>query len=485
MNKQNLKKQKIIPGFIFSGLLVSLLLTTSGSSQAMTLDQYLLQVKQKNKLFQSIDASREASENRNAQADLDFSPVLTALAQTQDDKSLQTLGTVVVNRAQTRQYSLGLGKKFSTGTTASVTASVQSLKSDYNIGAASGSSENHTGTMAFSLSQSLWKDFFGEATRLRWRREQSQKSLEQVGLQLQQQQALIAAEATFWDLFTLQQELVIRKEGLERAQKIEGWVHRRFDNGIGEKSDLLNAKGLVAARELELLSAHDDLTAAEKKFLDQMEMDTQNIPPLEAQLDKPREDLLKSINKPIKLDSYMSVLEAQIKSTVALEVKDQMKPDLSLRGSYKTNGYQDTDSAALQHMQDRDYPVTAVGVQLTWLLDWDMKSAVQNTVQKDALAAELKKQRQFLESETAWTELVRRHQELGKKIKAANLISDIQTSKAAAERERLSKGRTITSQVITAEQDAAEAQLRLTKLKAEQRKLETQTKMFINYEGSI
>ncbi len=476
-----MKKFKKIPYIFLAGMSLALPLQSS----ALTLEQYLNQVKQKNKLFQSLDASREASENRNAQADLELSPVLTALAQNQDDKSLQTMGTVVVNHAQTRQYSLGLGKKFSTGTSASVTASVQSLKSDYTIGAASGSSENHTGTMAINLSQSLWKDFFGEATRLRWRREQSQKTLEQASLQLQQQQALISAEASFWDLFTLQQELVIRKEGLERARKIEGWVQRRFDNGIGEKSDLLNAKGLVAARELELLAAQDDLTAAEKKFLDQMELGAEQIPVLEAKLDQPREELLKSIAKPLKLDSYMTVLESQIKSTVAQEVKDQMRPDLSLRGSYKTNGYQDSDSAALQHMQDRDYPVTAVGLQFTWLLDWDTKSSVQNTAQKDALAAELKKQRQFVESETAWTELVRRHQELGKKIKAANLISDIQTAKAAAERERLSKGRTITSQVITAEQDAAEAQLRLTKLKAEQRKLETQTKMFINYEGSI
>lgn len=476
-----MKKLKKIPYVLFVGL--SLILPAQ--SPAMTLEQYLMQVKQKNKLFQSLDASREASANRNAQADLDLSPVLTATAQSQDDKSLQTLGSVVVNHAQSKQYSLGLGKKFSTGTSASVTASVQSLNSNYNIGTVAGSAESHTGTMAVSLSQSLWKDFFGEATRLRWRREQSQKTLEQAALQLQQQQALISAEASFWDLFTLQQELIIRKEGLERARKIEGWVQRRFDNGIGEKSDLLNAKGLVAARELELLAAQDDLTAAEKKFLDQMELGGEPIPALEAKLDQPREELLKSIAKPLKLDSYMTVLESQIKNTVAQEVKDQMKPDLSLRGSYKTNGYQDSDSAALQHMQDRDYPVTAVGLQFTWLLDWDTKSSVMNTAQKDALAAEFKKQRQFLESETAWTELVRRHQELGKKIKAANLISDIQTAKAAAERERLSKGRTITSQVITAEQDAAEAQLRLTKLKAEQRKLETQTKMFINYEGSI
>ena len=55
----------------------------------------------------------------------------------------------------------------------------------------------------------------------------------------------------------------------------------------------------------------------------------------------------------------------------------------------------------------------------------------------------------------------------------------IRSKRALVEKDKLSKGRTITSEAITAEQDAAETALTLMKLRTEQRKLESQAKLFI------
>jgi hypothetical protein len=173
------------------------------------------------------------------------------------------------------------------------------------------------------------------------------------------------------------------------------------------------------------------------------------------------------------------MLDAQVKKVNAQEAAESVRPDLVLQGQYKTNGYGDNDNQALSNINDRNYPTTSVGVNFTWLLDWDTKNAVRNSAQKDALAAQLKKERQLLESRTSWSEFNRRHAELSAQIKAAGVLSEVQTNKAAAERDKLSKGRSITSNVITAEQDAAESQLTLTKLKAEQRKLESQGRLFV------
>jgi outer membrane protein TolC len=463
--------------------LFALIVAAAQASSALTLDEYLQMVQKKNRTFQSLEASQEAADSRYKQGDLDLSPMLTASGSYLDDKSLTSAGTAVLTHNQVRQYSLGLAKKFSTGTSASVTSTLQAVNSEGAAGATSIASENHTGTLGVSVSQSLWKDFFGQSTRLRHEREKSQSLYEKTGYNLQAKQALIDAEGAFWDLMYLQQELQLRKASLERAKKIEGWVRNRASNGIGDRADILNAQGLVASRELQLIGARDDLKGAQEKFADQIDWpDNQPLPELHGNLEQARP--LKNFvsgeqGRVVRLDTYLSVLDAQVKQVNAKEAEEKVAPDLTLAGAYKTNGYDTTDSGAWEKQTSKDYPVSSVSLTFSWALDWDTKGAVRSAASKDALAAQLKKEKSLLDSETAWKEINRRHDEMSAKVTAAANLSQVQTAKAAAEREKLSKGRSITSNVITAEQDAADAELTLTKLKTEQRKLESQSRLFV------
>lgn len=468
---------------VYSTALVALILAISQSGAAMTLEEYLQSVQKKNRTFLSFEASTEAATSRYQQGDLELSPILSASGSYLDDKSLQSSGGSSLTHNQVRQYSLGLSKKFSTGTQAALTGSVTGVNAEGSFGGTSFVSENHVGTLGVALSQSLWKDFFGTSTRLRWERERSQELYEKNGYNLQSKQALIEAESVFWDLMYLQQELQLRKASLERARKIESWVKNRASNGIGDRADVLNAQGLVASRELQLVGTRDDLKAAEERFADQIEWpEGQPVPELQGNLEQVRP--LKNFiggeqGKIVRLDAYLSVLDAEVKKVGAREAEEKVTPDLVLSGGYKTNGYDTTDSKALGKMTDKDHPVSNVALTFSWALDWGSKGAVRTTAQKDALAAQLKKEKSLLDSETAWKEINRRHAEMSARIQAAMNLSQIQTAKAAAERDKLSKGRSITSNVITAEQDAADAELTLTKLKAEQRKLESQSRLFV------
>ncbi len=468
-----------IVGFIFC-----LIFLAPQVSSALTLNEYLSLVQKKNKSFLSLQASVEAANSRYEQGNLDLSPVLTASENYLDDKSLQQSFAGAITHTQVRQSVLGFSKKFSTGTTATVQASVQATNIEGSFQPAGVfSTEQHTGTLAFTLSQSLWKDFFGRSTELRWQREQSQQRSEKTSYDLQARQNLIRAESAFWDLLYLQTELGIRKASLERARKILGWVKRREGNGIGDRADVLNAESLVAVRELQLMNTQDDLIAGQRNFADQIELAPgEAIPQLNASLEKARplaELVQGNSGTVIRLDAYLAVLEAEVKKVNSQEAAERVRPDVNINGQYKTNGYDTTDSAAARRMTDPDHPVAAVGVTFSWLLDWDSKNSVRESAQKDALAAALKKERFLRESETSWSEINRRYSELTAKIAAAQNISRIQTAKAAAERDKFTKGRSITSNVILAEQDAAEAELSLTKLKAEQRKLESQGRLFV------
>lgn len=466
--------------------------TAKSPKSGMTLEEYLARVQNESRSVKALEASTEAAEFRYLQADLELSPVLTLKGSYLDDKSLDTPGPgMTMSHVEAREYSMGLAKKFSTGTKASVTTGVASQSTTIDAGGPTANEiTKNEGFMAFGLAQSLWKDFFGHATRLRWDRQEAQQLAEKQSYSLKTKQALIDAEAAFWDHVYLEQDLEIRKDNLERARKIESWVQRRVGNGIGDRADLLNAQGLVAARELEVINAVDELEASKKNIADILEIgESESVPTLTANLDKSRSMISYveggSSGKVIRLDSYLAVLEARAKEVGALEAADSVRPDLVLEGQYRTNGYDTTMRKAYSNSTDKDHPTTAVALTFTWLLDWETTGGVKTTAKQDALAAKLTKEKKLIESETAWEEIQRRHMELGKKIEASDKMAKIQTAKAAAERDKLSKGRSITSQVVTAEEDAAESVLVLNKLKVAQRKLESQGRIFVKVEGNL
>lgn len=465
---------------------VSLLLIPV-SAQALTLDEYLNEVRAKNGMVQSYQSSKEAATARRIQGDLELSPMLQVKATKMIDKKLQIQGTSMVNQLDTTDYTLALAKKFSTGTQAAISLGVNDLAVDgTNLGVTPPQNLNQsfsTGYLGLSLSQSLWKDFFGNATRLRHERESKVEATELQGLTLQERQTLIEAEAAFWEHLYLKEELDQRKQSLDRAKKIEGWVRNRASNGIGDKADVYNSQGLVALRELQLLATQDEIKASEVKIRTILELKSgEPLPEIKGDMSKERRlsEFISggSDGRVVRLDAYLSVLESDVKAIVAREVEDGLRPDLVLEGSYKTNSFENDMSSALNKVSDQSRPTTAVALRLSYPLDWGVTGAAKNAARMEAKAAELRRDRKLLESDASWSEFSRRHEELGKKIKAAMIASRLQTLKSNAERDKLSKGRSVTSQVVLAEQDAAESLLTLTRFQVEQRKMESQAQMF-------
>ncbi|MFN7727761.1 MAG: TolC family protein [Bdellovibrio sp.] len=458
--------------------------------QALTLEEYLAQVKSKHRGLQALQASKSAALARREAGDVGLSPVLTLKATSLDDKKPQNLGNFVTDHTEVVDYSLGLGKSFSTGTNAQITANANATTvSGTNFGSTppgSISQTNGTGSLGLALSQSLWKGGFGRNVRFRQAREVQIERTERQSYDLQGQQILIQAEAAYWDVLFQRDELKLRKDSLERAKRIGSWVSRRVSNGIGDEADSYNAQSLVAGRELQLLVAQDDLIAVEQRLRDILELPPgEKLPILTGDLNGVRrlEQMAQGQSgRKIRLDAYLAVLEAKTKVIIADEVEDSYRPDLVLEGLYRTNSAEANLREASNQISDRSRPTQSIGVKLVWLLDDDVKNAARQTAKSEALSAALKKERQLLESDSAWSEINRRHIELGRKIQAAQVVSDLQTKKAAAQRDKLSKGRSITSDVITAEQDAAEAVSTLIRLKTEQRKLEAQGRLFVTYE---
>lgn len=445
---------------------------------AMSIDDYMKEVAKKNKNIASYDLSIEASKEKQIAGDLALAPVLTAGYSLQSDKSLPS---GVADKRDTTTLNLGVSKKFSTGTTLGVTA--ETYKYEYDQPVTAGNNGYSNGRLGLSLQQSLWKDAFGTATRLRQNRDASTAKLEVYGNELKKRAAVIQAESDFWDYLVAQEDVKLKKANLERAKKLETWTSNRVYNGISEQAELLQIKALVSSRELELNTAVDELEAKAIKIRENLDLaQSQPVPTFTSDLTETRPyvaDLMKQKNI-IKIENYLTQLEAEIKQTVAEEANDSLKPDLSLIGRYSTSSY-DLDHQTMQNnLTKTDRPVTYVGLSFSWLFGADAVGAQRSSTRKEAIAAKGRAEQAKLVGENAWTDHLRRYELTKQNVSTLEKIAKLQTERSRQEQLRFSKGRTITLNVVTAETDSAEAEVRYLRAKSGLRKLEAATLQFIS-----
>lgn len=459
-------------------ILIALTALVTTTAQAMSIDEYMKEVIKKNKTILSYDLSIEASREKQVAGDLALAPILTGGYSFQSDKSLPN---IFADKRDTTTATLGLSKKFSTGTTLSVSA--ETYKYEYEKPVTLGNNGYSNGRLGLSLQQSLWKDAFGTATRLRQSRDSSTAKLEVYGNELKKRAAIIQAESDFWDYLVAQEDVKLKKANLERAKKLESWTSNRVYNGISEQAELLQIKALASRRELELNTAVDELAAKGIKIRENLDVAQSNaIPTFTSDLTDARPyvaELTKQKNV-IKIENYLTQIEAEVKQTLAEEANDALKPDLSLIGRYSTSSY-DLDYQTMQNnLTKTDRPVAFVGLSLSWMFGTDAVGAQKSSTKKEAIAAKNRAEQAKLVGENAWTDHLRRYELTKQNVVTLEKIVKLQTERSRQEQIRFSKGRTITSNVVTAETDSAEAEVTYLRAKSGLRKLEAATLQFIS-----
>lgn len=458
------------------------------SSQRLDFKSYIQEVMKKNQMLESIKQEQEAQALKYEARDLDQTPSLFFQYKLIDDRKYQSFGAIALDQSEITDYSLGVSKKWSTGTQTQISLGATDQTLTY-VGLGSPQSSSFSiANLGIQISQSLWKDGFGRSTELKNQRENKIYNMNRLVTALKEDQILIFAEQAYWDFIYYQQELKQRQESLVRAKSIESWIGGRVQNGLAEESDSYGAQALVALRELQVASAQDELQSLERTLRLILEWPTQQpLPEFKNQI-VPKEHPLyqlwqKDINSAdtkniIKKEALISQWELQVKTLVEQEVKEQFKPDLLLEAQYKTNSVKPSLGESFETVTDLSRPTTAIGLKFQWLFGSHSKNSQIKMAEKEQISSSIKFKRQLLESQNNWSELVRRFKELTNKVTLAEKASRLQTLKVTSERKRLTQGRAITSQVLQTEQEASESALTWLKLQVEQVKLLSQLRLF-------
>jgi outer membrane protein TolC len=312
-----------------------------------------------------------------------------------------------------------------------------------------------------SISMPLVKDFLGSQTKAGVKKVQYQLESASKGAVFQREQTLFNAKVAYWKLSLNRETLEIRKDTLERSQKIWEWTKRRVARNLADPPDALQAEAAVRVAELDLQTAEENERSARLDFNRYRDNSDDQVPEGLEML----EDSLKGLQVDIpgapkdRMDLLAMESTAEQQKAIYDEAYQNILPDITLLGSYQGNGLGPQWSPANDMALGTDHPTWSVGAQFNLPLDFWTAQRTADGYElnyKSALLT-LKDKRSQVNQE--WSDLRNHLTDVDKRLGMASQIEEIQKNKADQERKRLELGRTTQFQLLSFENDYSLARL--------------------------
>jgi outer membrane protein TolC len=458
------------------------------AQESWTLPQVMQLAESSSDSFKSIDQSVKSLEAEIKSRDLELSAVLVseiAGVREERDRLNNNDDSGVFSRGQRGDYGIYENtfiKPFETGTELQ-------LGLNHNLWAGNSDlREKNFADWEMRISQSLWRNSFGQAVDLRRQAENFELKSRHLSALLEAQSFRQQIEDAFWDLVLAKKQVQISQSNVERSLKLQQWIKDRVEKFAAEDVDQLQVETLLSERQLDLDIAEDSrLNAANR--LKQLIPDTEpaswnlNLKTLEQERDPlsllAAADPDMSLNQPVLIDTLSINSRARQLEIEAKRIEDSISPDLSAYVSYGADGYDHEFGRSWEESADTDSNAARVGLIYTVELDYELR---QEKLTSAKLAADSETSRlkaSMLQSSVAWLELMRSIGSLKQQILEAIRLAALQNKKVAAEKERFEQGRSTTFQMVSFEVDASESELRLYRLMAGLRKAENRARAFI------
>lgn len=435
-------------------------MTGAVEASPLSVDQYLAQVTQSNEDYRATVLNRAGASDRSVEGSLLFSPQAFANVQYADDKRPTFLEAITGSENIAKAASFGVSQQFRFGLQA---------KLSYNVTYTSLLGANPAfvtqpryfdNGLSLELSQPLWKNAFGRASRFTEDASTFQAKALSYGESFKGKAALADAESRYWRLAIAREIVKVQQQSLDRAINIRNFNAGRERLHLIDKADLLQSEAAVKARQLDLRSAVDEERAARRGFnsgrgLDSEEVsetlilpDTKAITGLEVPQRSALRDDVKAAELGLKAASAGNELS-----------RDKMLPSLDVFASASTNGRDSAFSPSASESFGTSHPMVVAGLKFALPLDIGTTSTVRGAYLKELQGAELNYQRKLFDQENNWKDLLQKFTEAKARLAIAQELEEAQSTKLNEERKRQKEGRSTTFQVFVFEQEFLGSQL--------------------------
>ena len=459
------------------GLLM--VLCSSVFAQSLSLDEYLGQVKKGNEGVQALMESGKAILARQDEARLLVRPNFFTNVSFYNDAKPTAAPVFMGTRTLADTYNFGFAQQTPFGLSGK-------LYYQWTYTRIEGTQPGFLTLPTFyeakpvlELSQSLWKNGFGSETRSTIEIAESGTKAQGYADSFKLKVALAEAEGTYWRLAISRQVVKVQKESLERAERLREWNRKRVRNGLGDRSDELQAEANLQVRTLEYQTAINEVRSASLAFNSMRGIQKEAV---EDELPLISRNTTEKLNPKDKSGLRLDVKAAQELAKVAEGNaqlgKERNSPTLDLFGTLATNGRTDQWNSAVSDSFKTQDPTFTVGLKFQTSLDVGQVFENQRSYTSEKKAAELTYRRKAFEEERDYQDLKKKFEETKDRLRLCFGIEEVQEKKLAREKERLKLGRSVTYQVIMFEQDFASAELLRLKTQGELLGLVTQLNLF-------
>jgi len=452
-------KIKIIPTLFIA------IIFFAKNSFALTLDEYLDQVKNQNLNYVAANQNAEAYESLKSKAKLVTAVNFFASTQTGFTEQNQALQIFRYDRIYTQNTQVGITQTSDFGLNTKLYYSLnhntyKGLNTS-NLPNPALAQSSYQSIPAIEVSLPLWQNRFGSLTQASKDSVYFQNEVQKLTAKSLSVSSLVAAEQSYWILVTARKTVEIQQSALKSAQQILDYVSKREKMNLGEKGDVLQAKALLESRKLFLQQARNDEKLAARDFNKQRYIDSAEVT---EKLDGFNFQKLQSFLVPQIMSGQrfdVKAQEANMKAAVANAKLDEesAKPSLNLYGSYLQNQIEATRSQALSSSLDQRGRAGTIGVKFSVPINFGITSEIKHGAIQSASAAKMNYRQQVFQQENDWQNLVQNLAIYKENLKLAQAIEAAQKSKLENERTLLKQGRTSTYQILLFEQDYSNSQL--------------------------
>lgn len=465
------------PQFVYAKFLIGtwmIFATSTWVSANDTLPVFLTKVQNTHPAVQQWVKAKTAAEQRREQTQLLTETHLNAQGQVLSETKPGNFSSFLGEETQSYSGQLGASGTWASGTQWRTGMQLTAITMPGANTSLVSQKEYAEGRLFAELTQPLWRDAWDTGLIRRTEQIQTASDAEIAIASFNITQLLVEAETAYWRHAVLAQLVEEATDAVSRAKALLSWTETRRTTALAQDNDVAQAKATLALRELELEQAKADWKQAAEvlsywskaRVSDAIPADTQLLALSMPKKKQYREDLL------------AQMAAEDLARITTDEQREASKPNLALTGTLALNQREDRIGNVIGNSLSTRYPSIGLTMQLDIPLDGVTHQKLVESANTAWESEQSKTKALSARIDQGWTTVASTVASAKLRLTKAKALEKAQYTKWQLEAERHKKGRSTLAQVLTFEQDYANAQALVLRSKLDLLTALAQAKLF-------